>query len=177
MLYSTFRGNKATVWGSQQESVAEQDCINAKTGIITKSSGLVVSTQHCWLAASPDGLVYDSQSTDPYGIVEYKNPYGVCDLSLTEAAQSKQFFISTDGDSGKLHLKTSHSYYYQIQAAMFCTQRKWCDFVVRTSVDLHIERIKWNDKFWDGIVPKLKRFYFEALLPELAQPLYQSGGI
>ena len=102
---------------------------------------------------------------------------GVCDLSLTEAAQSKQFFLSTDGDSGQLHLKMSHSYYYQIQAAMFCTQRKWCDFVVRTSVDLHIERIKWNDKFWDGIVPKLKRFYFEALLPELAQPLYQSGGI
>ena len=128
------------------------------------------------MAASPDGLVYDSQSTDPYSIVEYKNPYGICDLSLTEAAQSKQFFLGTDGDSGQLHLKMSHSYYYQIQAAMFCTQRKWCDFVVRTSVDLHIERIKWNDKFWDGIVPKLKRFYFEALLPELAQPLYQSGG-
>ena len=52
---------------------------------------------------------------------------GVCDLSLTEAAQSKQFFLSTDGDSGQLHLKMSHSYYYQIQTAMFCTQRKWCD--------------------------------------------------
>ena len=47
---------------------------------------------------------------------------------------------------------------------MFCTQRKWCDLVVRTQ-DIHIERIIYNDEFWASVMPKLKTFYFTAVYP------------
>ena len=79
--------------------------------------------------------------------------------------------------TGELHLKTSHFYNYQVQGAMFCTGRKWCDIVVRTLVDFHIERIYWNEDLWSEIFPKLKQFYVTAVLPELAQPRLQHGGI
>ena len=40
-----------------------------------------------------------------------------------------------------------------------------------------IERITWDTDFWNNSFPKLKYFYFTALLPELAQPRLQHGGI
>ena len=42
----------------------------------TQPSGLVIHPTHRWLAASPDSLVYDpNDEIDPFGIVEFKNPY------------------------------------------------------------------------------------------------------
>ena len=81
------------------------------------------------------------------------------------------------GEDGRLTLSHSHPYYYQIQAAMFCTKRTWCDFVVRTNKDLHIQRVSYREEFWKVVLPKLQSFYFDAILPELAAPHYQQGGI
>ena len=54
---------------------------------------------------------------------------------------------------------------------MYCTQRLWCDLVVRTK-DMHIERIYYQPEFWlKKVLPKLKAFLFTAILPELASPL------
>ena len=52
---------------------------------------------------------------------------------------------------------------------MFCTQQKWCDLVVRTQ-DIHIH-IEYDDEFWASVMPKLKAFYFTAVLQELSFPL------
>ena len=43
---------------------------------------------------------------------------------------------------------------------MCCCNVEWCDFLVNTEKDLHIERIP-RDKEWQ--LPKLKQFYFDAL--------------
>ena len=53
---------------------------------------------------------------------------------------------------------------------MYCSQRQWCDIVIR-AMDLHIERIRYDPEFWTEVLPKLKSFYFKAILPELASPL------
>ena len=60
---------------------------------------------------------------------------------------------------------------------MFCTQRKWCDIVVCTLADIHIERLNWDSAFLYAIIPKLQDFYFNAILPELAVPTLHKGGI
>ena len=52
-----------------------------------------------------------------------------------------------------------------------------CDFVIRTNKELYIERIYRNDTWWQKQLLKLKTFYFQALLPELACTRYYSGGI
>jgi len=50
-------------------------------------------------------------------------------------------------------------------------------FVVRTRKDLYIERIHYDEQWWRTQLSKLETFYFKALLPELACPLYHTGGI
>jgi len=58
---------------------------------------------------------------------------------------------------------------------MFCTNTKWCDFFICTK-DTHTERILYNDEFCSLIIPKLKCFYFCAILPELVvqhQPIQE----
>lgn len=45
MLYSTFRGNKATEWGFQQEEPTEKEYI-AKQRVGVSKSGLVITNQH-----------------------------------------------------------------------------------------------------------------------------------
>ena len=131
-------------------------------------SGLTIHPQHHWLAASPDGLITDPSSPDPAGIVELKNPYTQRDMPLSEAAKGRDFCL-TDSN-GCLKLKRTHKFYHQVQATMFCTKRKWCDLVVRTNVDLHIERINWDPTFRTNVLPKLHSFYFTAILPELTLP-------
>ena len=71
--------------------------------------------------------------------------------------------------NGQTTAEKNHDYFYQIQCTMFCTQQKWCDLVVRTQ-DIHIERITYDNKFWTTVMPKLKLFYFTAVLPELSFP-------
>ena len=114
-----------------------------------------MSITHPWLAASPDGLVTDPQE-ESAGVVEYKNPYNARDMMISEAVEKVKDCCLTHNEDGHLRLKESHPYYYQVQATMFCTKRNWCDFVVNTTQDLHIERIRFNEPFWAKVMPKLK---------------------
>ena len=180
LLYNSFRGNAATTWGKLEEPAAREAYLQMKRSssaeITTQLSGLVIHPSHHWLAASPDDLVYDPGSVDPLGIVEYKNPYKYRSSTLRDVATQATDFCLCIKD-GTITLKHTHAYYYRVQAAMFCTGRKWCDFVVRTSVDIHVERINWNPAFWKSVVPQLRGFYFSAILPELALPTLHKGGI
>jgi len=176
LLYSKFEGNTATKWGVLQEDSTNGKYLEEKQknspDITTCQSGLVISLDNPWLAASPDGLVYDPTENPPHGIVEFKNPYSVRNNTLREAAITKKgFCLDLDKATDRLSLKQNHDYFYQVQCTMYCTQRHWCDVVVRAK-DIHVERIYYQAEFWlKGVLPKLKAFYFTAILPELSSPL------
>ena len=175
LRYSKFEGNTATKWGILQEESTNSKYLEEKRktspDITTCQSGLVISLDNPWLAASPDGLVYDSTENPPHGIVEFKNPYSVRNNSLREAAITKKgFCLNLDKTTDKLSLNQRHDYFYQVQCTMYCTQRHWCD-LVRTK-EIHIERIYYQAEFWlNEVLPKLQAFYFTAILPELSSPL------
>ena len=59
---------------------------------------------------------------------------------ITEAAKRSDFCLKLD-ENEVAHLKKTHNYYY---GAMFCTERLWCDFVVCTTKDIHIERVQYD---------------------------------
>ena len=182
LLYQTFRGNTATQWGIDQEPDTEHAYLQQKRlvspNITVVKSGFVIHPSHHWLGASPDGIVNDPASADPNGIVEYKNLYSVRMISLEEAAAAKKkadFCLAEK--KGSLHLKRTHAYFYQIQATMYCTGRRWCDFVVRTTASLHVERVSFDEDFWKCAMLRLRQFFFTAILPELAAPRLHNGGI
>ena len=86
-------------------------------------------------------------------------------MTVDEACKDKNFCLQKL--NGKIQLKNSHNYFYQIQGCMATLNVNWYDFVVFTNVDLHIERIYFDIDFWHKIVPKLSSFYTEYMLPEL----------
>ena len=173
LIAPKFHGNEATRWGTVQEDACNEQYLLQKKAmspnITTTKSGLVISVENPWLAASPDGLVHDPSTDPPDGIVEYKNPYVARNMTLTEAMTKVKNFCLVYNKENQLELKKNHDFYYQVQCIMFCTKRSWCDFVVMTKT-LHIQRIDYDPGFWSAVLAKLKAFYFTTILPQLASP-------
>ena len=124
-------------------------------------------------------LAIDNNVTHPTGLVEIKNPYSTRQLTLTEACNSSTFCLEQKQRDGQVayRLKRKHDYYYQVQCQLYCADKAWCDFVLRTEMELHVERVYRDHSWWSEQIPKLKTFYFNALLPELACPRHGKGGI
>jgi len=135
LLYTKFEGCTTTRWGLLQEESTNTRYLEEKhrisPNLSTSHSGLIVSSDNPWLAASPDGLVYDPTESSPYGIVEYKNPHSVRNKTLHEAATTKNgFCIKLDKETNSLALNRKHDYFCQVQCVMYCSQRQWCDIVI-----------------------------------------------
>ena len=182
LLYSNFRGNAATHYGSDKEESTRQQYEtymkqNGHPTFKIEKCGLFVSLENPWLAASPDGLVHDPDTAQPLGLIEINNPYSVRQLSLEEAIKTPTFCLEQHKDDNTYRLKRRHDFYYQVQCQLYCTSREWCDFVLRTDMAMHMERIQRDTLWWNSNIPKLKKFYFSSLLPELASPRHRRGGI
>lgn len=184
LLYSKFMGNAATRYGNMQEDIARQKYVayqieHGHPNLSTIKTGLTISQQYNWIAASPDDRVKDPSVALPNGLAEYKNPYTAKDLTISEACGRSGFCLEKCKmkEGPAYRLKTTHNYHYQIQCQMFCDQREWCDFIVNTEKDLHVERIYFDNAWWCEQIPKLQTFYFQAILPELACPNHRKGGI
>jgi len=59
--------------------------------------GLVISEDSPWLAASPDGHVFDPSSSPPDGLIELKNPSTAKDMTITEACEKIKGSVSSQG--------------------------------------------------------------------------------
>lgn len=64
-------------------------------------------------------------------------------------------------------LKRNHDYYYQVIGQLAITGASYCDFIVRTLTDMHIERIHMDMQLWQEITEKLKQYYYTTLGPEI----------
>ena len=73
-----------------------------------------------------------------------------------------------DAVQGKPKLKKSHQYYHQVQGQIGATKAEWCDFVIYTSVEMSIERVKFDAHFWSTKRSKLEEFYFNYFLEKAA---------
>ena len=55
----------------------------------------------------------------------------------------------------------------QVQAQLFCTQMKYCDFVVCTEEAIHVECIELDLDFITPNIEKASSYFQTAILPEL----------
>lgn len=139
-------------------------------------NGLCISKSHGFLAATPDGFVYDPHVEPPLGLLEMKYVQVNDDENFVEALIRKRICILSS-ENNSLKMNTNHKYYYQIHHQMFVTQRQWTDFVVKGSSGdgLFIERVSFACKFWENILPKLCSFFDRYTLPELSYPRVKYG--
>ena len=98
-----------------------------------------------WLAGSPDGLVSDpcgDDTSEHLGLVEIKNPFSSRSQTLIQATKKSTFCLEKDDNTTNgFRLKPRHDYHYQVQTLLYCTNRHWCNFVVRTDKEIFVQRI------------------------------------
>lgn len=106
--------------------------------------GLFVDLHIGFLAATPDGLI------EPNGIIEVKCPISIRTLGIKFAVKNKKsFYLKYNENTQQIYLNKNHEYYYQIQGQLHISNRDFCDFVVWTPKEIHIERIQRDDMFWE----------------------------
>lgn len=156
-LFSTKSLNvSATQYGVKKESTAKQKYIG-KTGRHVHDCGLVINPEFPFLGATPDGRVCDQGST---GILEIKCPYSARNMDIVEAIETLSAFFLERDENG-IRLKKKHAHFCQVQGQLMITGAPFCDFVVFTSKDLHIERIFPDHVFMNGLMDKLCEIYFK----------------
>ena len=132
----------------RENEVKARNAYISSTGLMVHLCGLVVNPTLPWLGASPDGLVLNPLETS-FGILEIKCPYTYRLSTVEEATDDWNFFaIIVDG---KVTLKRTDRYYYQVQGQMALAGVKWCDFVIFTFKNHTVERISFDYDFWDDI--------------------------
>ena len=166
--------NKATAWGCEHEKEAlqlYQTKVSAlHEGLKISNCGFFVSAEHPYLGASPDALMQCTCCGQ--GTIEIKCPWCAREASLQEAVeQSKNFCLNKLSD-GKFQLHHDHGYYYQCQMQLFVTGRSFCDYIVWTPNEIHIERITLDEDLLQTVLPQIERFWKLCVLPELLGKWY-----
>lgn len=137
--------------------------------VTVQPCGFVVTSETPYLGCTPDGRVTDHQAHPHYGLLEVKCPYTHRGVTPTDAAASDDKFCLSINQKGKLFLRKTHPYYYQVQAQMAITCARWSDFVVYTFKGMFIDRIEFDSVFWNDVHKKAAAFYIEKMLPELTK--------
>ncbi|XP_077204323.1 uncharacterized protein LOC143842901 [Paroedura picta] len=162
----------AMSWGVQNEKKAVEAYEAIKSSESRKpvkvdDCGLFVDKGKKWLAASPDGIVREAGTGKKLAILEVKCPYKHRNKTVTDACKDKTFCLEKEGEA--YTLKKEHPYYTQVQCQMGVTGLKKADLVVHTNKETAIAPVEFDPIFWNNTVPKLEKFYTDAVVPYLEQ--------
>ena len=184
LLSSRIFTNHALEWGKANEGVAVKKYLEVQessghSGMVFAKAGFVISFQHPFLGASPDGYIHDPSTVKQYGLVEVKCPFKFRFCTVESAASHPEFCLSkveNPDNTTSVQLKKTHDYYSQVQGQLAITEREWCDFVVHTTKGLSIQRVQYDEDFWlHKLLPKLTDFYDNCFCPAIVSPVHILG--
>jgi hypothetical protein len=156
---------KSVKWGVDNESVARKAYADIEckkhSSFQCDEVGFLIDRHDPFLGVSSDGLV--ACQCCGRGIIEIKCPHKHANDDLkTAGATDRQFMLDSN-----LKLKTSHQYYTQVQIGMHVHRVEYCDFIVWTTREVHIQRIIIDPEFCHSAVKVCKDFFSLHVLPEL----------
>lgn len=128
----------------------------AKDNVHLHKCGFVVNPEFSFLGATPDAKVCKNGKC---GIMEIKCPFSCRNLTIHEAIETVNNFLLVRSDNGLVTLRTNHPYYAQVQGQLLITGTDFCEFVVYTQKDIHIETIMPDHCFLTDMLNKLCSFY------------------
>ncbi|XP_037531175.1 uncharacterized protein LOC119421601 isoform X2 [Nematolebias whitei] len=112
--------------------------------------GFLIHPDAPWMGSSPDGIIYDPEEQQVFGLLEIKCP------NVTSYVDCSYIMIR----DGRQTLKRTHPYYWQIQGQMLISGCDWCDFVIYTENDMFIERVPRDMQVLQTIKQKVDHFFF-----------------
>ena len=158
--------SRHTVHGQKYEGTAiheyQKYMTAQKTPVRVLKCGVVVSSEMPVLAASPDGKVIDFGCSQPFGIIEVKCPSTKSAVTPLDACSDPKFFCAKVDNH--CCLKIDQEYYAQVQGQMAITGAAWCDFIVYTFKGMSIQRIVFDQHYWDTLKQKLQSYYFQNFI-------------
>jgi len=125
--------------------------------------GLAVPKWESRIGTSLDGDILGTE-----GIIEIKSP-----LQMYASLDEHMDKIKNGWRPNKYyHEHIWNTHYIQMQGEMKITGKKWCDYIVYATQSnrAYVERIDFNEKYWDEIWPKIQEF-----LDEYMEPLIKDG--
>ncbi|KAK2530921.1 nucleolar and coiled-body phosphoprotein 1 [Columba livia] len=166
----------AMSWGLRNEKVAVQAYEQLKSREVgspvrVEDCGLFIDREKNWIAASPDGIIKEVATGKTLGLLEVKCPYKHRNRTVREACKDKDFCLEVNGDS--YALKRDHAYFTQVQCQLAAAGFQRADFVVHTTKETAVVPVEFDAEFWEQTVPKLEKFYTEAVIPHLEE---KAGG-
>ena len=161
--------SKTTSWGCTHEHTARDAYVTLKKkehqNFSVRSCGLFIHPSYPYLGASPDGVI-SCTCCDGVAILEVKCPYSCRDKSFAEACSDSNSCLEMQLD-GAMRLKTTHSYFYQVQAQIKLCDVVFCDFVMWNEKQLFVQRITPDNNFIQSAFDKATEFFKVGILPEL----------
>lgn len=105
--------------------------------------------------------------------MEIKCPQSAEHLTVEEAVETlvplRAIFNKKDPEK----MNRNHKYFYQIQGQLNITKCNYCVFVIWTPKSMKIVHINKDNAFWKKeLLPRLIRFYYECMLPEIVDSHY-----
>lgn len=104
------------------------------------------------MGASPDLLV--ECSCCGQGVVEIKCPYSI--VNKTPTPDNLPYLKAVHG---RISLHKKHKYFAQIQGQMALSKRKWCHFFIHTLKDQYLQKIVFEQSYWEKLQSNLTYFY------------------
>ena len=175
-----------TAYGIENEDKARADyckCMENTCkiqGFKVLKTGLWINKLWPEIGCSPDGLVFDPDEENKYGLLEIKCPKlfrKVAPSELYSAIEVKKglnnelysaCFSRPTSENSTLELKTHHAYYFQIQLQLAITGLEWCDFALWSSLGKpNIERIRRDEQLITNMIGNITSLWRRVIAPEL----------
>ena len=158
--------------GRMHEQTAISNYIAQKAAagcpVSVRQCGLVLDTDHRYLGASPNGMVFDASAIPRFGLLEVECPFTAFERSLSVQQAAEEISRFCLSDKSTLKLSRGHPYWWQVQGRLAISRLKWCDFFVWVGESTYLERVEADHEFWTTLMlPKLQLFYSSAALPYL----------
>ena len=157
-------------YGRKKEAQARKDyarhhITTCGCNVVVETTGVVISKDFPYLGASVDGIINCDKCGR--GALEIKCPFNGRKTIPKECVTLKNFCCHLN-ENEDLRLKEDHNYMFQVMGQMKILSLNWCDFVIWTKKGFHVERIHYDEEFWQGrMLFKLKFFYSSFFTAEL----------
>ena len=134
------------------------------------SKGLLISKSKPMLGASVDNIrtCRCNEGCEDV-VVEYKCSWKHRNITAKEAFVTPE--IGGKVEDSIFTLKTTASYYFQVQHQMFVCELKLCDFVVWTEKGLFVVPVAYNEEFVLNMCQKVECFWLNHVLPVMVNEI------
>ncbi|XP_029302013.1 uncharacterized protein LOC115017578 isoform X2 [Cottoperca gobio] len=130
--------------------------------VSVQDCGLFIDTRRPWLAASPDGIVTDSQTGQWLLCLEVKCPYKHRHRRVEDACRDDPAFcLEMQDEDGREP--------GEIQVQLAVTGLLQADLAVFTLKETAVVPVTFDPDLWEDTVSKLEKFYRDAVLPHLRE--------